>query len=60
VLTTSQLEQFDRDGYLVVEDVIDPLRDLGPVLGDYQQVLSGICEALYVQGHISQLYYGLP
>jgi phytanoyl-CoA hydroxylase len=60
MLDPQQLETFDRDGYLVVHDVVDPLRDLGPIYQQYQTILDGICEALWASGHITSLYVGEP
>ena len=32
-LTEAQLEQFNREGFLVVEDIYDKERDFGPIRG---------------------------
>lgn len=59
-LTTAQREQFDRDGYLVVEGVLDPREDLQPVLDEYNRVLSGIASSLLDEGAIASTYDHLP
>jgi phytanoyl-CoA hydroxylase len=54
------LEQFEEQGYLVVEDVLDPVLDLQPVLDEYAAALDEIAADLYARGAISRLYDGLP
>ena len=34
-LTEAQLEQFNREGFLVVEDIYDKERDFGPIVAEY-------------------------
>src|SRR5919202_970209 len=53
-------EQLDTEGYVVVEDVLDPVLDIQPVLDEYAAVLDGIVNDLYAQGLISQTFAGLP
>ena len=43
-LTAAQRQQFEEEGYLVVEEVLDPRADLQPVLDEYDGVLDGIAE----------------
>ena len=45
-----------EEGYLVVEDVLDPERDIKPVLDEYMEVLDGIAQSLYDEGAISSTY----
>lgn len=59
-LTTAQLEQFATEGYLVVEDVVDPARDFAPIMAEYEAVLDGIARELHAAGAISSLYADLP
>ena len=59
-LSAAQREQFAEEGYLVVEDVLDPVHDIGPVMAEYEGVLDGIAESLYAQGAIASTYRGLP
>ena len=40
-LSAAQLEQFDREGYLVVENVLDPKLDIEPLFAEYTAVLDG-------------------
>ena len=54
MITTDDMRtQFDKDGYLVLDDVFDPAVVLSPIFGAYQRVLDGICEHLYNMGEIS-------
>lgn len=55
-LTASQLEQFEREGYLVVEDVFDVDRDLAPVVAEYKNVLDRVVNDLYDAGRLSSRY----
>ena len=58
-LSASQRDQFDRDGYLVVRDAIDPARWIDPVLREYEMVLDQLAEELLSAGRISSLHRGL-
>ena len=61
MLTTTLLhEQFEEQGYVVVEDLLDPQRDLNPVLDDYAQALDEWASLLYEQGCLTQTYRALP
>jgi phytanoyl-CoA hydroxylase len=60
VLTQRQLRQFEEDGHLVVEEVLDPGRDIGPVMAEYDGVLEEIATALVAQGAIASTYRELP
>lgn len=58
-LTSEQKEHFDREGYVVVDDVFDPERDLDPVIEEYHGVLDNLAAELYAKGEISSTYEGL-
>ena len=55
-LSAAQLAQFDRDGYLVVESVLDPERDLAPLFAEYGAILDGIVDGLIAEGKLSSRY----
>ena len=59
VLTAAQQDQFEREGYVVVDGVLDPAQDLTPVWADYEQVLDGVAERLFQEGRIRSIYKGL-
>ena len=60
VLTPEQCRQFEDEGYLVVENVLDRQRDLAAVLAEYEEVLDRIAQSLYEEGAISSLHRELP
>lgn len=59
-LTQDQLDRFEEEGWLVVEDVLDPDRDLAPVWAEYEEVLDRLAAALCAEGRITSAYSGLP
>src|SRR5438128_10048687 len=59
-LSPAQRAQLTAEGYVVVEDVLDPAQDLEPVIAEYQEVLDGIAASLYAEGTIRSTYDGLP
>jgi hypothetical protein len=60
ILTPSDWEQFEREGYVVVRDVLDPVADLAPVVTEFDQVLDGITEGLVREGRLQSQHRGLP
>ncbi len=59
-LAPSTLERFRRDGYLVVDDVLDPARDIDPVLEEYGARLDALVDILIARGDLRDRYAGLP
>lgn len=59
-LTTDQVEQFRREGYVLVERLLDPAQDLDPVFHEYAGVLDDLANALYARGEISSTHAELP
>lgn len=55
-VTASYTEQLAEEGYAIVDDVLDPVLDLQPILDEYNQVLDAIAEALLAQGAIRSTY----
>jgi hypothetical protein len=60
VLTKAQKQRFDEDGFLVVEDVLDPILDIAPVLDEHAVVLDEIACKLCADGVIASTHAGLP
>ena len=60
LLTRHQIERFDDDGYLVVEDLIDVNGFLDPMVEEYQQLLDRLATDLFNDGHIASTYADLP
>jgi len=58
-LSAAQVEQFRRDGYLVVPGLFDPVTDIDPLIKEYGYVLDNLAHELYAQGLISSLYADL-
>jgi hypothetical protein len=59
-LTPAQVEQFNEQGYLLVEGVFDPEQDLDPIIEEYKDVLDRLAQELYERGEISSTYTELP
>lgn len=59
-LTEDQLDHFNREGYVVAEDVLDPAASLDPVVHEYEGVLDRLADQLFAEGTISSTYAGLP
>ncbi len=57
---TTLVDQFEEQGYVVVPDVLDPQRDLQPIIDDYAQVLDRLALIWYGEGKLSSTYAGLP
>ena len=51
MLDQQQLDQFDRDGYLVVEDVIDP-QTLAAIQAEYAALMDDLYDQWHAQGHV--------
>ena len=60
VLSAGQLGQLEEEGYVVVEDILDPDRDIAPVLVECEWVLDGIAESLRAEGVLASTYRGMP
>ena len=59
-LTQEQVDQFRREGYLLVENLLDPAEDLDPLIEEYEVVLDNLANDLYAKGDISSTYADLP
>jgi len=53
-------ERFEREGYLVIEDVFDPAADLDPVVREYERQLDEIASDWHARGLINSTYADLP
>jgi hypothetical protein len=54
------LDDFDRDGYVVVRDLLCVERDLRPVIDEYDQVLDRLADGWIREGRLSSMYSELP
>jgi phytanoyl-CoA hydroxylase len=59
-LTAEQVAQFEEDGYLIVEDLFDPVADLDPIIEEYKGVLDRLADELHERGEIQSTYAELP
>jgi phytanoyl-CoA hydroxylase len=59
-LTAEQIREFEDEGYLVVEGLLDPARDLDPVIAEYEGVLDRLADELFAAGRIASTYADLP
>ena len=60
ILSSAQHGHFEEEGYLVVENVLDPERDIAPVMAEYGEVLDGIATSLANVGTIASTHSDLP
>ena len=58
-LSQAQLEQFNEEGFLVVDDALED-RDLDPVIDEYEAHINKRARELLAEGKISQLYEDEP
>src|SRR5919199_2058593 len=54
------LERFEEEGYLVVEDVLDLERDLAPVVREYEALLDAEIVRRHAEGQLPSTYGDLP
>lgn len=59
VLKPGQRDQFEAEGYVVVDGVLDPVDDLAPVMAECERILDGIAERLLRLGRIQSRHDGL-
>jgi phytanoyl-CoA hydroxylase len=54
------LQRFEEEGYLAVENVLDPTLDLDPVVREYEALLDSEIARWHAEGKIPSLYDDLP
>src|SRR5688572_19215087 len=54
------VEQFEDQGYVLIEDLLDPVRDLDPVVREYEAVLERVAAEWCAERKISLTYADLP
>ena len=55
-LTKGQIERFAEEGYLFFDDLLDPKRDLDPIIDEYSGVLERLASELHERGEIASRY----
>ncbi len=53
-------KQFAEEGYVLIENVLDPETDLQPVIDDYSMLLDELAHRWYSEGKIPSTYADLP
>ena len=59
-LTREQVDRFNADGYLVVDDLLSPQHDIDPIVAEYAGVLETLARDLHERGVIPTTYSELP
>jgi len=52
VLSEEQIEFFNSNGYLVIEDVVDRERILAPLVDEYEDLLGGLVSGWVAEGRL--------
>lgn len=60
ITTRVDLERFEQEGYLVVEDMLDPAVDLDPVVAEYSALLDELSARWHQEGKLSSTYADVP
>jgi len=60
VLSAAQQRHFDAEGFVVVDDVLDPDQEIADVLAEYADALGEIASDLHSRGAIPSTYAELP
>lgn len=60
LLDSADLEQFERDGYLVVRGLLGWDEDLRPVVAEYEGVLDRLIRKWHAEGRLTATCSGLP
>lgn len=53
-------ELFEKQGFVVVEDVLDSQKDLQPIVDEYESLLGNLADKLHAEGKLKSSYSGLP
>jgi phytanoyl-CoA hydroxylase len=60
IATRIDLDTFDQQGFLVVENVLDPERDLDPVVTEYEALLDHLVDGWHAAGQLPSTFGDLP
>jgi hypothetical protein len=58
--TRVDIDAFDEQGFLVVDDVLDPERDLDPVVSEYEDLLDTLVAGWHADGLLPSTFSELP
>ena len=59
MLHKNQIEEFQSQGYLLVEKVLDPVKILDPIISEYTTVLDGLVRSLMASGKLTESFEDL-
>ena len=59
LLSSDQLSRFQRDGYLLVEGVLEPAAVVEPLFAEYAEVLDRLARELHARGELASTYADL-
>ena len=59
-LTSAQIDDFNAQGYLVVEQLFDPVRDLDPIIREYEGILDRLATELHTKGEVQSRHADQP
>jgi phytanoyl-CoA hydroxylase len=54
------IQRFEDEGYLLIEDVFDPVRDLNPVVDEYTEKLERVAAEWHAAGKLPSTFAELP
>ena len=54
------LDEFDEQGYVVLEGVLDPVGDIQPVVDEYDDLLDRLSREWYQEGKLTSTFEDLP
>ena len=59
MLNKIQMEEFQSQGYLLVERVLDPVEILDPIISEYAILLDGLVRSLMASGKLTESFEDL-
>ena len=54
------LDEFDEQGFVVLEGVLDPAEDIQPVVDEYEDLLDRLSRDWHQEGKLSSTFEDLP
>ncbi len=60
MLTQEQIQDFQENGYLAIDQLLDYELDIKPVIDEYQSLLDELCEQWVAEGLLPHSYSDLP
>src|SRR5690349_14374371 len=56
MVSKQQIDDFQRDGYVVIDDVLDPVGVVQPIIDDYAELLDRLATKWHSDGSISSTH----